>query len=408
MKLYGIAIAIVPDKQNPQVMSVVCNPLSVSSENQEGFEVLNDLKFKMNFDSTKPKEFIDCFIKTVGVIDDVVQLQKQSCSQNGVEYRPVALRVGQDSRNPVNVNALYMRFFGERFSPPKTDQEIEELVFEANLAKREKHNNFRKNREIHNQLSPEMQEIYKQRYISKHAPRVLEYYKKLENDVSLSEIAFRKFQGDSQSISANFIEAKKKFAELLKQCVLAPGSYSPGAREYPKDFDIKNLEPDELDLEISTLQKSLDENPSNFDPHYKLIEIAREIGKSHGREVTDEIHSFWHVAPPGYANDREAQERCPQYSFFQWDTAYEKAFYEGFNKTYMGPHTRRLKLPMSASNPPFTDPTADMVRDQFEIIRGRRSEDGVFDRPDWRQRMASMSTPHSRINPAGGLSLGQE
>ena len=175
--------------------------------------------------------------------------------------------------------------------------------------------------------------------------------------------------------------------KLLKQCSLKWGSYTnPGANRRAED-----LEQTDVDKKIIRLKARLDKGLGDFSAHYALKNLAKEEGQKFGLLATQYPRTFSYMAPPGYRDSPELQKRCPRFSFFQWDEAYKKAFYDGFKEIYEAPHSRRIKLPLDKPSPFFTDPCADMIRDQFQIIQGIRSEDGVFDDRTWREKLSRVA-----------------
>jgi hypothetical protein len=48
MKFYGLAFAVIPKKDNPQLYSVTCTPIAMDQANQRSFEILDDLGNALN------------------------------------------------------------------------------------------------------------------------------------------------------------------------------------------------------------------------------------------------------------------------------------------------------------------------------------------------------------------------
>ena len=142
-------------------------------------------------------------------------------------------------------------------------------------------------------------------------------------------------------------------------------------------LELNKLEQNALDKRLIDLKKSFDDGDK--DAYVELTQLARKQGsetailwqKNNLLENGFAIPRPW---PENADNDQELREKYPRFSFYDWDPAFRRAFFDGYNeiaRQYI-PYNRTLKLPLDPKSPFFTDPCAWMVRDQLEIAEGKR------------------------------------
>ena len=185
-----------------------------------------------------------------------------------------------------------------------------------------------------------------------------------------------------------FKNANEKLYQLLDQCTLKWGSFNI--------VDAPQPDAPQTDLDV-TLNK-LKEPFLRGDQiaRAQIIGLARQEGIKAGNEVNQFPAAFGHIAPAKYFENLSMQEKYPSYGFYNWDPAFRKAFFVGYNDTVRVPHNRLFKLPTNARNPPFSDTCANMIRDQFEIIYGERAPERVEDMPKWRKIIADAAWNNTR------------
>lgn len=308
MKLYGISSALVPDKDNPEIMTFTCTPISVRDGDPEHFEVVSGLEFTARLNSNNPEELQACFVRYVDTLERLTSLQEHSLKLHHLPYRPVMLEIGQDSRSPLDIDDLSARIFGLPFADPETS------------------------------ASP--------------VP------------VKHSTLAQAK----------QYLHSCRRLRDLLGKCHLQLGSYTIGEDEVA---DI--IEDAAQSMELLVYQHIKNEYPHAAAPYEYMKELAYKRGRKYGQMVTEVPETFSEAPLQILKKDPKLKEKYPIYYFYDWDEDFRKEFKRGFHETYIGPHNRNFKLACDTRNPPFSDPCADRIRDQFEIVNGRRSEDGVID-----------------------------
>ena len=338
MKLYGIATSLVPkkDDSDPNIIAVTCTPIAVDDGNQEVFEELDEPpSYRAEFDMTNTQQVMDEFVRFVDTLDHVVGLQRKACDAAHIGYRPVVLHPGEDSRHPMNLNTLHVQLFGGAISAVGD--------FVGSWKSRAQTRKARKART---------------RYLEEH----------------------------QETLPDQFMVAYQKLPDLLSASTLEWGSHS--IIDDKKNWEVGKLQKTHWDIELSHLKRQLDKGDRAHAAHDRIKEIAHTLGEHEGKRATKDPSVFQLRVPKGYLQSEEAQKQFPKYSFFQWDKEYEQAFHDGFNNAYQGLHSKRFKLYLDQSNPPFTDPCADMIRDQLQIAKGIRHEETVIDQPDVRKYIA--------------------
>ncbi len=130
LNLYGIAIAAIPKKDSPNHINVIVSPISVGEADPHQITVLDHLKFKETIDLNDAASLRSCFIRVTKTLNTIVELQQQSLSRHKLPFRPVALEIGQDTRNPMPLDgeALFIQLFGRRASRPEHPQSMDMRV----------------------------------------------------------------------------------------------------------------------------------------------------------------------------------------------------------------------------------------------------------------------------------------
>lgn len=321
MKLYGLAIAVVPKKDDPSTMAVTCTAIAVDNADLKAIETVEHHSFKTEFCMADTAALMECFTRLVDTLNAVVEIQKTSLGKR--EYRKVALHIGEDSRNPTDLDAIYYNLFGEEFfSVPNTSAPV------------------------------------------------------LKGEISAN-------------ISPAFIKSCSNLIVLLDQCVLNWGSFDIGGGEANDEY-VVNLQTHPWDRRLSYLQRQIIEGDIDWAAHEEIKKMAKIWGQREGVECTESPEFFAIMPPEGYRDSDVLQTWFPaRGSFLEWHPEYRQAFFDGFNETYLAPHTRTIKLPLDPPNRLFENPCADEVRDQHQVDRGRRTEDGVRDIPEVRKKIAA-------------------
>jgi len=384
MKLYGMPVAIIPNKDNPHLFDITCNPIYVSDKNLKTFKVLDGgedeegkrpkLNYTATFDPNDTEDMLKNFVRLVDTLDKVVALQTQSCANNHVKYRPVAVEMGEDARKPLNLNALYMQVFGKRLTQLETRDMLEEELFDTFGYK--KKTPMIPGGDFDNQPEEIKRKVRKEiiRTGATEKQRAdLEAAVKA-NELSQAEVEeAEKIRSEYLSRHPNmipiFMQAYDKLQPLLEKCSLIEGNF-----HVIPPSDMKDPGQSELDKKIIELGKQGD-----LYSRLELRRIALKKGIEHGHLVTQNPYTFKIPARhPNHVTDKDAQKLHPEYLFMHDDSDCKEAYEKGFKRLYRGPYTRTLVPPLE-HNPPFTSTCADRIRDQHQIVAGRRSEDGFED-----------------------------
>ncbi len=382
IKLYGIALAAVTNRKDPSVMNVICTPVSVTDKKRREFKC-EEGAFKCSIDLANPAEMLRTFIKTVDLIESVVALQEASLKAHKLPYRRVALDIGEDGRKPVHPNFLFTAIFDAKLAsrtvPLKERWDTYRQNARKNVDTLQKF--FRAETSgLWARGVSEVKSIYIGHYAAfmnqvhgKMGERLGEFFVKKMHEVRLSYLFNNREQG------ATFIRACEKLARLIEdKCTLKWGSY--------------NTKPNpEIDGRMEKLTVRLRELKAPFyagDPEARaeMMRLAKEEGVASAGDVNKNSNIFAILmTPPGYWQDPAMQEKEPIYCFYNWDPAFKDAFYEGYYGALDIPRFRHVKLPTDPPNAPFSDPCADMICEQFEIIEGSRRPKRVADAKHWRK-----------------------
>jgi len=391
MKLYGIAIAAIPQKNNVHVIDLTCTPIVVSDDHPEKFEILDALAFKKTVDSRHVKEVVDCFVKTTETIGAVVKLQHESLAAHHLEYRPVALDIGIANARPINIEMLYANLFGARLtSPPAGERGVERAANIKAIFQQTPLGDASFPRKIENYAATGINPVNTtSAYLEDQAAQVRTYYENISRAIKQVPSNF------SGIINYHrFRSACGDLSQLLGDCSLQFGRF--GLK--PVGDNQANVSPlqNEFDLKISQLKEPFEKGDPKA--RLELIALARDIGRKKANSMPDHYFKSKQFAIPNpfpnYGKDPKADEEMrnayPRFFFYYLDADIERAFHQGFGeasrKRY--PYTRDIKLPMDPPNPFFTDPCAWMVRDQLEIAKGARPAEYIEDQKEWRQRIA--------------------
>ena len=392
LNLYGVAIAILPKKETPHILDVICTSITVNDTNLETFKILEggEYTYKTECNSTDVADSMLCFARAVNTIEKVVGLQKASIDAYNLEghnvpYRPVALEVGEDSRNPVNIDFSYMLLFDERFSPHRTNEDIRDSYFKGFLINGEKFETL---------LDEEKNSV------AMNNPFFISHLKEKADKRNVAEGAIK----HAQPIRANYLSEYKDFPcefamacqrlpKLLRQCTFYRGNFTLYGDYSAKS---KALRPNAIDAELIHLKPSFDSG--DLDAFNRIKKIAQDAGVEIGKSRNAEKY-FAVAAPIGYAKNKRMQKRMPRYSFYHWHDPNDKerfpfkeAFHDGFKKTYKGRYTIKFKFPLDPPSPPFTNPVALMIQDQFQILRGTREPNNIREWPELKQQLSNTAS----------------
>jgi hypothetical protein len=69
LKQYGLAIAAIPDKDNPTLMTVNCNGICVFGGQRDDFELVPELSFRQAVNLNQPASLESAYIKVVNTLD---------------------------------------------------------------------------------------------------------------------------------------------------------------------------------------------------------------------------------------------------------------------------------------------------------------------------------------------------
>jgi len=373
MKLYGIAIAAVPQNGNEHLIHLTCTPIAVSDDNPKAFETLDNFVFKTKFDSTNTEQIADSFIKVSKLIDKVIKLQKASLKT--LPYRPVALEIGEDRRRPVNGEALYVHLFGKRAHRPlETEEDIQaaaekKIIEELKCGEPEA-------------LGEKLVQTCKQDKV-----RFKSYMDKIAEQIRHKEAGIALAENTRLDVSTlehypAFKRACYNLSKSLDQCSIRWGSFGTRGKE-------TGPVQEPLDRRLIQIKGAL--NRKEPGAHEALIEVAENQG---GIAAQGNSNTFiMGCSIPGYAKDNaegeELRNTYPRFSFYYLHPDYEAAFHRVYEKTRKKncDYTRWMQLPLDTPRPFFTSPCAWMVNDQLEIARGVRPPEKFEDDAEGRKNI---------------------
>jgi len=387
MKFYGIALAAVPRKDNPDIIDVICNSIAVSHNDRDHIEILKEpLSFKTSFDSRKTGGVMSCFTRIVSTIDEVVKLQHKSC-KDCQHYWPVALEFGEDNRKPMNNyhwasphNLLTMQLFGKRLKEPLTNTELAKQLIMQSFGSEFTNAPF------------EDSAVLMERAAKKVAlDDILKAF--MENTDQEDKIAYARraredFLKKNTDCLNEFYHACSRLPVLLNNCSLVWSSYGAAGPDNPVDS--------ELAEQLRQIKKTFKDGKPGASMLITLTELARRVGETHA--TLNDNHegggAFEWSAPRGYRENPQMREQYPNYGFVDWDPAIRTAFYEGYYRTKKGTRNATFNLPLDPHMPPFVTPCADMVRDMLDAANGLTHPDSR-DTPEWRERLSQMASNQS-------------
>lgn len=328
MELYGIAVAILPINEGALTRRVTVTPIAVSSENRQEFQELHDLEFKAEISSVN--DLAQCFTKITNTVDKLVQRQKDSCNDAGVDYRPVSLIVGDAEFAPTDRDGVYEALFGNSFTYIRDKPYMQSLQ----------------------DLTPENLQDF------------VQACEKMKDLIQECTLASGHYNGP-----VFFTRSKE-----------------------PKVFAQQSTELDKELLKLR--EKINSGQDIDGAAHERIKEIARQEGNHVAiAKVDPRPNEFYMSCPPGYYLDKaktqlsEGAKQCPRYSYHTWHPDYRNAFYEGIEEKRTGTQYLQIKLPSDRSRPFYADPCADQIRWHFLDMEGKKKNYEQRDNPDAREKI---------------------
>lgn len=381
MKLYGLAIAVVPKKANPEIMGVTCTAVAVDDSDLKKIETIDEHTFDDEFGLLDTPQLMDCFVKLVNALDGVVKLQTQSLGSK--ISRKVAVDIGEDSRNPININAIYYQLFGERFSPPAEKNYIAG-VFVASFL--EKYGMPVSEAAIEDLTAEQLS------FLSEGIDGALRTEQTRENEVTLVTQVRSTFL-DTNSNNIAFIEACEKLSILIDSCTIRKGSY--GLQVFTGN---SSLESEKLfNQKLNRLKDQLGDEKLAASAHKSITEIAREMGQICAKKVNDNPTIFARRAPKGTEND-------PINTFLTWHTDYRDAFDQGFKASHNGKYTCNFQVASDSHNRHFVSTVRDRIIDELLIASGAKPETTTQDLPEIRGQIAASARNNAKTLQAPSTS----
>lgn len=366
MKLYGLAIAVVPKKDSPEIMGVTCTAIAVDDSDLKKIESIDEHTFDDEFGLMDTSKLMDCFVRLVNALDGVVKLQTQSLGSKN--FRKVAVDIGEDSRNPININAIYYQLFGERFSPPAEETYIAGIFVESFLTKW----GMPVTEAAVNDLNPE-----KLSFLGEGIEDALRAEQARENEVALVTQARSAFL-DTNPNNTAFIEACRKLSTLIDSCTIREGSYGLQVFTGNSSLAAEHL----FNQKLSGLKDQLDDQEMGASAHERLKKIAREMGQICAEKANDNPKIFARTAPKGTEND-------PINTFLTWHPDYRGEFDKGFTENHNGKYTCTFQVASDPHNRHFVSTVRDRIIDELLIASGTKPETATQDLPQIRKQIAA-------------------
>lgn len=316
LKLFGAAIAAMPDEARN--ITLICTPIAVPFAQPDKIEVLDELKFRSKFKPAAPDEVSGVLDHLATVMTKLTGGQRHMLESRGLQYRPVALTIGEDSRNP-----MLDRGYNEGF----------------------------------------LRMFYDDSDIIKRNPTYGEPKKwNVPNDRDIAER--NHIYGGTEKWNV------PRLIAALEDCSLSWGSYSQDIRPHMHT-------PDALDRRVGKLLKRFEGGSGSAGA--KLRTIAHRMGESVAMQNNFGGHIFQHSIPSGFEDDPAVQKRFPSLTFYHRVPGGVDAFRQGYQRTLATEFTESFKMPLDPHSPPFVNPCADRIRDQIQIVLGRRREGAYKD-----------------------------
>lgn len=372
LELYGIAVAATPNEEHLGY-DLHCNTIGVSS--YRNFRVLEDLSFKQRFRLPEDDDssLRDAYIRLTDVFDNVVLKQKDALEAHeqaanvqkavfearGYDNAPVSCILGQDGRNPAFFEAIFFELFAEGFSEPPPN------IFYGKV------------------------------------PPKGWYIAEIMKDHA-------------------FLNAIRKMVTAAKSCAFYPGTFTKSNDEPTSNSaDVKQTDWDRylISLRRKVFQqcgsdgfsKVKDSVPSL---HKAIIRAAKLRGRDIGKCLNENFHSFAEEAPKGYRESLSEQARLPSLSFDTWHPDYRAAVFRGIAQVYDGKAGfRRYKLAMDPPGEFFTHPTADLVREKRQVLKGERDNFNHDERIrksilfTGERVLAAVERVHGKMSPPASLMM---
>ncbi len=368
MKLYGLASAFLHDKNDDSILHIHCNPISMTDGKREDFELVGDLAYKDTVDLTDIEATCKAFTRFINTWEEVVRRQHDGLDEKHKDL-PIAFLAGDADFNKININALFIAFFGKRFSErDDTARGLSEaemkhfMLLLENVTKK-----MDNNPDYDNEIKRDPEAITAMALMEKIGQRGRDSSRKmLVRAVAKARKAYIEEHG---SYPPEFIEACAKLPGLLDASFYHHGRFSNNGRSLtgaPPDFDD----------EIASLEKPFKYGSPRATA--RLEEIAAALGTYYGTEYTYGSKVFKIPGPKNFSKDPDLQAQHPELAFFHWEDAagrmpFYKAFHEAFREANWHPSYRFMKLPMDGDKPLYTDPVADMMVELHQIATGTRA-----------------------------------
>lgn len=380
MQVFGIAAAFLHDKEDSAKLHIHCNPVSMSGGQRNQNQILKDLAYSETVDLTDIEGSCRALKRFVDTWEEVAKRQRDGFEQCGrhdlAERLPVALLAGDADFNRLDLNAIYMTFFGRKLFTQET--------------RREGMHEFMRLLQIIQERYPDMDDPETAKKMGKDADALRAYalMDKISsnNDAKLLLArvteARKSYLENQESYPQDFFDAMAKLPGLLKKSFYHHGRFSnSGAPVYgsPPDFT----------EEIKSLEQPFKAGAARA--RDRLLEIAAALGDYYGREFTGGSKVFKLWSPKKFSEETELQAKHPELAFFHWtdasgDLIFRNAFHEAFHNANWHPSYRSIRLPMEGDNPYYVDPVLDMMMELSQIAQGTRawfSIEQSHDDPDY-------------------------
>lgn len=370
MKLYGLASAFLHDTDDNSKLHIHCNPIAMTDGDREHFEVVQDLAYKETVDLGDIAATCRAFTRFVNTWEEVIRRQKSGMERAEDKELPVAFLAGDAAFNKININALFVAFFGQRFSAKDIDNNgvsAEEMSqFMASIQSVSKKIDSLDDAGVQKLLKSDPEAIACARIMDKMGKGSKHSAKALVRRVANARKVYLKQHGEYPQ---EFIEACGKLPDLLEQSHYHHGRFSNSGEP------ITGAPPDCI-AEIRTLEEPFREGQPEATE--RLLRIARELGAYYGNEYTYGSKVFKIPGPKNFDKDPKLQARYPELAFFHWQDEqgrmpFKQAFHEAFLEANWHPSYRYMKLPMDGDKPLYTDPVADMMVEIYRVAKGTRA-----------------------------------
>lgn len=415
LELYGAAIAFTrADKNNYNIIKVAFNTVGVSNPHS-GFDIKDDLSFERTVDLYNKGALFRVFREIVGQIGVLTEMQQQECLEHDIGFRPVWVMPGVLASDI----SLGEKLFTSFFAPDKADGLLHDWD------------------RFGDKVAHAMQDV---KGIVPYE-RIIEIAKLVDNvdgefgQSALEGLLLRRnvviefTEHTKEYFAANPIianEAKKVFSRLeasLDQCKASLGAFTglmrqprdsfmpeaidDAARKYDAVYDFLKEERRNLNDELKELEPKV--RAGDKDALYRVKLIAREAGKQYFYSNIDSVDDYiqseadFCFAPPWkeYAMSIEDQQEYPVFgAYLSWNLDIGDAFRSGYEEKRASVFHQRLKVPIDGPAPFFTDPCAELVREELHVALGLslpENSEGL-DGSEWRDFAQRLSRKRSEHN----------